>query len=98
MRRLIFLALLIAAPLLVIDAQPASACWGYGYGYGALSTRLRISTRLCLCLSSTRVGLGWLGSAWLAAVVAAERPNVEFLIRSCCLNRSEQRPCLAHCG
>ena len=35
MRRLIFLALLIAAPLLVIDAQPASACWGYGYGYGA---------------------------------------------------------------
>jgi hypothetical protein len=35
MRRLIFLALLTAAPLLVTDAQPASACWGYGYGYGA---------------------------------------------------------------
>ena len=36
MRRLIFVALLSAAPLLAIDATPASACgWGYGYGYGA---------------------------------------------------------------
>jgi hypothetical protein len=36
MRRLIFLALLSAAPLLVMDAKPTSACdWGYGYGYGA---------------------------------------------------------------
>jgi hypothetical protein len=36
MRRLIFLALLTTAPLLVIDAKPASACgYGYGYGYGA---------------------------------------------------------------
>jgi hypothetical protein len=36
MRRLIFVALLIAAPLLVLDGQPASACdWGYGYGYRA---------------------------------------------------------------
>ena len=36
MRRLIYIALLIAAPLLAQDAQPASACgWGYGYGYGA---------------------------------------------------------------
>lgn len=36
MRRVIFLALLIAAPLLVTNAQPASAChWGYGYGYRA---------------------------------------------------------------
>ena len=41
MRRLIFLALLIAAPLLVIDAQPTSACWGYGYGYGAYRASYR---------------------------------------------------------
>jgi hypothetical protein len=34
MRRLIFLALLAAAPLLTVDVKPASACWdGYGY-YG----------------------------------------------------------------
>jgi hypothetical protein len=41
MRRLIFLALLTAAPLLALDAGPASACgWGrYGYGYGAYSYR-----------------------------------------------------------
>jgi hypothetical protein len=43
MRRLTFLALLIAAPLLVTDAQPASACdWGYRYGsraYGYASYR-----------------------------------------------------------
>src|SRR5262245_59664096 len=37
MRRLIFVALLTTAPLLALDAKPASACgWGgYGYGYGA---------------------------------------------------------------
>ena len=37
MRRLILIALLTIAPLLAIDAKPASACWwgGYGYGYGA---------------------------------------------------------------
>jgi hypothetical protein len=37
MRRLVFLAVLVAAPLLTLDAKPASACgWGgYGYGYGA---------------------------------------------------------------
>jgi hypothetical protein len=35
MRRMIFLALLVAAPLLTLDVKPASACWGgYGYGYG----------------------------------------------------------------
>jgi hypothetical protein len=41
MRRLIFLALLTAAPLFTLDAGPASACgWGrYGYGYGAYSYR-----------------------------------------------------------
>jgi hypothetical protein len=37
MRRMIFLALLVAAPLLTLDVKPASACgWGgngYGYGY-----------------------------------------------------------------
>jgi len=37
MRRLLFLAVLTAAPLLALDPKPASACgWrGYGYGYGA---------------------------------------------------------------
>jgi hypothetical protein len=37
MRRLVFLAVLVAAPLLTFDVKPASACWwgGYGYGYGA---------------------------------------------------------------
>ena len=37
MRRLILVALLTMAPLLALDAKPASACWwgGYGYGYGA---------------------------------------------------------------
>ena len=37
MRRLILVALLTTAPLLALDAKPASACgWGgYGYGYGA---------------------------------------------------------------
>ena len=41
MRRLIFLAVLVAAPLLIFDAKPASACdWGgYGYGYGYSSYR-----------------------------------------------------------
>ena len=36
MRRLIIVALLTIAPLLALDAKPASACWwgGYGYGYG----------------------------------------------------------------
>ena len=36
MRRLIVVALLTMAPLLALDAKPASACWwgGYGYGYG----------------------------------------------------------------
>ena len=37
MRRLVVVALLTMAPLLALDAKPASACWwgGYGYGYGA---------------------------------------------------------------
>jgi hypothetical protein len=37
MRRLILIGLLTVAPLLALDAKPASACWwgGYGYGYGA---------------------------------------------------------------
>ena len=37
MRRLILIGLLAVAPLLALDAKPASACWwdGYGYGYGA---------------------------------------------------------------
>ena len=42
MRRLIFLVLLAAAPLLAFDAGPASACGrGYGYGYGAYRSYYR---------------------------------------------------------
>ena len=35
LRRLIFLALVIAVPILLVGSNPASACWrGYGYGSG----------------------------------------------------------------
>jgi hypothetical protein len=35
MRRLTFLAALVAASLLTLEIKPASACdWGGGYGYG----------------------------------------------------------------
>ena len=36
MRRLLFLAVLVAASLLTLDVKPVAACdWGgYGYGYG----------------------------------------------------------------
>jgi len=45
MRRLIFVALLAAAPLLTLGAKPATACgwgwggYGYGYGYGYRASR-----------------------------------------------------------
>ena len=35
MRKLIFAALLTAAPLLALGSTPAAACWGFGYGYSA---------------------------------------------------------------
>jgi hypothetical protein len=35
MRKLIFAALLTAAPVLALNSTPAAACWGFGYGYSA---------------------------------------------------------------
>ena len=37
MRKLIFAALLTAAPLLALGSTPAAACWGFGYGYSSAS-------------------------------------------------------------
>ena len=34
MRRLLLVSLMVAAPILVLGATPASACNGYGYRYG----------------------------------------------------------------
>ena len=37
MRKLMFAALLTAAPLLALGSTPAAACWGFGYGYSSAS-------------------------------------------------------------
>ena len=70
MRRLIVVALLTMAPLLALDAKPASACWGgYGYGYGAYRYssyrpvyRRAYSYRRAYAYGSWR-GRGW-GRGW----------------------------------
>ena len=62
MRRPIFLALLIAVPLLALLAQPASACWfGYGYrsaSYGYSAYRPAYRPRYAYA------GWGWRGWGW----------------------------------
>jgi hypothetical protein len=63
MRRLIVLAALIAGPILALDAQPASACWGARDMAAGLVTGVRDTDRLRLC----RWGWpGWAVAAWLA--------------------------------
>ena len=63
MRRLIFLALLVAAPLLAAGAQPASACWGWrgsGYGYSSYRPAYRYAYRPAYAYA----GWGWRGRGW----------------------------------
>ena len=75
MRRLIFLSLLVAMPLLALDFSTSVGVLGLGVWWlrlFLLSTRLQIrlllSTPLCLCW----LWLAWLGVAsWLAPMVVA---------------------------
>jgi hypothetical protein len=73
MYRLIFLALLVAVPLLVLGSQPASACWGWGsagYGYSSYRPAYRYVTPIDPAM--LMLWLAWLGVAsWVAPVVVA---------------------------
>jgi hypothetical protein len=67
MRRMIVIALLTMAPLLALDAKPASACWwgGYGYGNGAYRySAYRPVYRRAYSYRSAYAYGGWRGRGW----------------------------------
>jgi hypothetical protein len=68
MPRLIFLALLMATPLLALLAQPASACWfSYGYrsaSYGYSAYRPTYRYAYSYRPRYAYAGWGWRGWGW----------------------------------
>jgi hypothetical protein len=65
MRRLIFAFLLTAAPLLMFDPTPASACgWYGGYGYRGYAPRAYSYRRGAYTGAGVYGWRGWGGRGW----------------------------------